>query len=115
MAEVEATYEPHWQNEPHINYTTGSNVTIAGNYYYANYDLVELRKEAVKVLLESHHSSLGLISIDDQVPVDAEMNILPPGEQHTDKYLNHLFTLADKLVEYYTKGTKPEVINDIVT
>lgn len=116
MEEVEATYEGVWQTEPHLQYVTGNTVTIGGNYY-ANYDLIELRKEAVQILLNKADRclSLGLDQIDDALSVDEEGHYSIPTDQHTDKYLNHLFTLADKLVEYYTKGTKPEVINDIVT
>jgi hypothetical protein len=92
--------------------TATAGVTWATNDIipYQNYDIVELRKHAVEIVLHKAYifDSFGINATDDALTA-------APTQAQTDAFLHKVFTAADALVEYYKTGAKPEIIADIVT
>jgi propanediol dehydratase large subunit len=78
--------------------------------YPPAYDIVELRKHAIQVILDKGYvfDSLGISPLDDALTG-------APTQAQTDAFLHTVFTVADVLVEYYKTGAKPEIIADIAT
>jgi hypothetical protein len=77
---------------------------------YPAYDIVELRKHAVEIVLHKGYifDSFGINATDDALTA-------APTQAQTDAFLHKVFTAADALVEYYKTGAKPEIIADIAT